>query len=156
MNQQARPGNGSRYALAVASPTRHDTLRPTQLDAPAGSGATSQLYRFADDPDDRDVQALPAEDALLPTLPHAPLLPVESIEDITHANRLALQAEMTQGKGTELAYPRQVDAYVNYLIANEGTIHAFPITATKVALYLEYATKRCKVSFHVVLLVPVS
>ncbi|KAF9493320.1 hypothetical protein BDN71DRAFT_1432574 [Pleurotus eryngii] len=102
---------------------------------------------FADDPD--DVQALPVEDNLLLALPHAPLS--ESIEDITHANHLALQAEMTQGKGTELVYPYQVNSYMNYLMSNDATllttvgpVQVFPITATKVALYLEYVTKQCK------------
>ncbi|KAF9496547.1 hypothetical protein BDN71DRAFT_1430146 [Pleurotus eryngii] len=129
-------------------------LHLMQLDTQgAGNRETpNQLYRFADDPD--NVQALPVEDTLLLMLPRMPL--PKSIEDITHANHLMLQAEMTQGKGTKLVYPCQVDAYMNYLIANEATIlstigpiHVFSITATKVALYLEYATKQCKNDVHI-------
>lgn len=125
MNEHARSWTGPRHALSAAT-------------VPA---APAPLYRFADDPD--DVQVIPTLDLVVPTLPSA--TPAQSIEDITHANRLALQAEMTQGKGTELAYPRQVDAYVNYMVINSPGVVAFPITAAKVALYLEYATKRCKV-----------
>ncbi|KAF9498755.1 hypothetical protein BDN71DRAFT_358114 [Pleurotus eryngii] len=61
---------------------------------------------------------------------------------------------MTQGKGTEAAYTRHVRDYVAFWDVDQAARAAndqsfsimpcFPITATKVAIYLAYATTRCK------------
>lgn len=78
-----------------------------------------------------------------------------TLEDISHNNHLAIQAEMTRRKGTELAYTRNLNDYLKFWDVDQATctasdpmyeyIPCFPITATKVAIYLAYATTQGKV-----------
>lgn len=70
-----------------------------------------------------------------------------TLEDISHNNRLAIQAEMTHGKN--------LNDYLKFWDVDQATrtendpmykyIPCFPITATKAAIYLAYATTRGKV-----------
>lgn len=124
--------------------------------------ATQHLYQFTDSSmefngDEEGVQPMTE----LP--PPAAAIPIpdsyEALEDISHNNRLALQAEMTRGKGTELAYARHLKDYIAFWDSDQVMraasdlayqyIPCFPITATKVAIYLAYATKRGKVRYFI-------
>ncbi|KAJ8523520.1 hypothetical protein ONZ45_g93 [Pleurotus djamor] len=74
------------------------------------------------------------------------------LEASTHEVRLSLQEDMARGKGTEIAYPRQLKEYEKFWLndalirrANDPAceiIEAHPITATKVAKFLEHETTR--------------
>jgi hypothetical protein len=77
------------------------------------------------------------------------------LDQQTHATRLALQEQMTAGKGTEAAYARHVKNYIEFWDAHQASrlqdnpmwvvMPAHPITATKVAVFLESESTRCKV-----------
>ena len=74
----------------------------------------------------------------------------------THAQRLALEDSMASETGTQTAYARHLKGYENWWINDQmkrmeadSTLHHIPphpITATKVALFLEFETVRPKVS----------
>ncbi|KAJ8456623.1 hypothetical protein ONZ45_g18649 [Pleurotus djamor] len=76
------------------------------------------------------------------------------LEASTHKVRLSLQEDMVRGKGTEIAYPRQLKEYEKFWLNDAITrrnndptcdvIDAHPITATKVAKFLEHETTRPK------------
>lgn len=81
---------------------------------------------------------------------------LSAMVDETHMNRLSLRAEMTAGKGTESAYLRHVKNYEKFMVADQAarvqhnplwtSVPAHPITATKVAAFLQHETTRTKVS----------
>ncbi|KAL4257053.1 hypothetical protein AB1N83_013839 [Pleurotus pulmonarius] len=119
----------------------------------------AQLYQFTNhttqfDSSDQVQQLSSSLVNLLPRLQPNPSASYASLEEESHANRLAVQADMTQGKGTEAAYGRHVKDYTIFWDDNQAmraatdpsyaVIPSFPITATKVAIYLAYATTRCK------------
>lgn len=73
----------------------------------------------------------------------------------THANRLAIAAQMTAGKGTESAYARHMKNYYEFWEADQAErlrldpfrkfVPPEPITIGNVALFLQYETTRTKV-----------
>jgi hypothetical protein len=75
----------------------------------------------------------------------------------TENRRLTMQEAMMDGKGTEEAYPRHVAAYEKWWGEDQQkrcqedptwiSIDAHPITAAKVAAFLEYESKRPQVCF---------
>jgi len=77
------------------------------------------------------------------------------IQHTAHLNRLALQKQMTEGKGTEDAYPRHVKNYETFWNQdqdrrvkenpNHCRISAHPIIGEKVAIFLEHERTRNKV-----------
>ena len=78
-----------------------------------------------------------------------------SIDMQAHLNRLALQTKLTEGKGTEDAYPRHIKNYENFWNAyqegevkknpNHRWVNAHPIIGAKVSLFLQYDSTRNKV-----------
>lgn len=80
----------------------------------------------------------------------------QALENTTHATRIALQDEIRDGNGTSRKYVTQTDAFFIWWKSDqerkrrEDTSHhcipSEPITATKVAFYLDYERKRPKVS----------
>ena len=78
------------------------------------------------------------------------------IQQAAHLNRLALQKQMTEGKGTEDAYPRHIKNYETFWAQdqdrrvkenpNHQWIDAHPIIGEKVAIFLEHERTRAKVS----------
>jgi len=77
------------------------------------------------------------------------------IQHSAHLNRLALQKQMTEGKGTEDAYPRHIKNYEAFWMKdqerrakenpNHCRISAHPIVGEKVAIFLEHERTRNKV-----------
>jgi len=72
------------------------------------------------------------------------------LEEQTHVYRLATQRALDSGKGTASAYSRHIKRYIQYWSESAvglqtPAIPVFPITATKVAKFLEYETTRNKV-----------
>jgi hypothetical protein len=78
------------------------------------------------------------------------------IDQETHANRLAIQAEVVAEKGTDPAYARHLRNYERFIVEDQAArlekdlgwpvMDPHPITAAKVALFLQYETTRPKVS----------
>ena len=78
-----------------------------------------------------------------------------------HASHLSRQSEYVSGKSTDQKYKNRVREYLEWWENDQAlqceaasknsaswvTIPAHPITATKVALYLDYVTKRPQVKF---------
>ena len=81
---------------------------------------------------------------------------LSALEEESHQTRLAIQASITSGKGTEVAYSRHVKNYEDWWVQDQGRrmsedsrwkeIPAHPITAAKVAIFLQYETTRPKVN----------
>ena len=81
---------------------------------------------------------------------------LSALEAESHQTRLAIQASITSGKGTEVAYSRHVKNYEDWWVQDQGRrmsedsqwkeIPAHPITAAKVAIFLRYETTRSKVN----------
>jgi hypothetical protein len=81
--------------------------------------------------------------------------PLTEIQHAAHLNRLALQKQMTEGKGTEDAYPRHVKNYELFWVQDQDRrarenpnhirISAHPIVGEKVAIFLEHERTRNKV-----------
>lgn len=81
--------------------------------------------------------------------------PLTDIQHAAHLNRLALQKQMTEGKGTEDAYPRHIKNYESFWAQdqdrrarenpNHHRISAHPIIGEKVAIFLEHERTRAKV-----------
>lgn len=79
----------------------------------------------------------------------------EALENATHATRITLQDEMRDGNGTSRKYVAQTDAFFIWWTSDQERKHredpshhcipSEPITATKVAFYLDYERKRPKV-----------
>lgn len=77
------------------------------------------------------------------------------LDDESHLNRLALQREMVEGKGTEEAYARHLKSYAAFWdmfqaqnMAKDPSwteVPAHPITAAKVAHFLQHEAQRNKV-----------
>jgi len=82
--------------------------------------------------------------------------PLTEIQHAAHLNRLALQKQMTEGKGTEDAYPRHVKNYETFWAQDQDRrarenpnhirISAHPIVGEKVAIFLEHERTRNKVA----------
>jgi len=78
------------------------------------------------------------------------------IQQAAHLNRLALQKQMTEGKGTEDAYPRHIKNYETFWAQdqdrrakenpNHQWIDAHPIIGEKVAIFLKHERTCAKVS----------
>jgi hypothetical protein len=74
----------------------------------------------------------------------------------THAGRLAIQNDVRSGKGTDPAYLRHLKNYEKFTEADQArrlaedptwkVLSPHPITVVKAATFLEYETKRPKVS----------
>jgi hypothetical protein len=89
-----------------------------------------------------------------------------SIDMQAHLNRLALQTKLTEGKGTEDAYPRHIKNYENFWNAyqegevkknlNHHWVNAHPIVGAKVSLFLQYEITRNKVCIRPYHSLPVS
>lgn len=83
-------------------------------------------------------------------------LSLEAMDDETHRNRLNVRAKMTADKGTNDAYQRHLKNYEHFMLKDQTmrrlnnplwrTIEAHPITATKVAAFLQHETTRLKVN----------
>ena len=81
--------------------------------------------------------------------------PLTDIQHSAHVNRLALQKQMMEGKGTEDAYPRHIKNYESFWAQdqdrrarenpNHHRISAHPIIGEKVAIFLEHERTRAKV-----------
>ncbi|KAJ8488942.1 hypothetical protein ONZ45_g13777 [Pleurotus djamor] len=109
---------------------------------PSEDGSDGQLYRFTGPPDEEispSAEATTLDDDLDLADPYLEL------EAQTHTRRLELRAEMISGKGTEVAYSRHLRNYEAFWASQAHlNILAMPITATKVAHYLEYESTRAK------------
>ena len=78
------------------------------------------------------------------------------MEQETHAGRLAIQQEVRSGKGTDPAYLRHLRNYEKFTEIDQAhrlskdptwkVLSPHPITVVKAATFLEYETKRPKVS----------
>ncbi|KAG6821905.1 hypothetical protein H0H92_000245, partial [Tricholoma furcatifolium] len=74
----------------------------------------------------------------------------------THGQRMLIRDSMKTGKGTELAYPRHVKNYVDFMVSDQAkraqedptwiAIPPFPITAQTVAAFLMMETTRMKLA----------
>ena len=81
---------------------------------------------------------------------------LSALEAESHQTRLAIQASITSGKGTEVAYSRHVKNYEDWWVQDQGQhmsedsqwkeIPAQSITAVKVAIFLWYETTQSKVN----------
>lgn len=130
--------------------TVNSTDPATTPDQPA-QGAT--LYVFKDS-DDASMQPKVIEIKVTDASTMQDSL--SAMVDETHVNRLSLREVMTAGKGTESAYLRHIKNYEKFMIADQAarvqqnplwtSVPAHPITATKVATFLQYETTRTKVS----------
>ena len=112
------------------------------------------------------------------SVPLSPRLPCTSgtvqdslqiLANEVHASHLSRQGEYVSGKSTDQKYKNRVREYLEWWendqvlrcedASKNGalwiTIPAHPITATKVALYLDYVTKRPQVSRVQVSLLPI-
>jgi hypothetical protein len=75
----------------------------------------------------------------------------------THAERLAIQEDVRSGKGTDPAYLRHLKNYEKFTELDQArriaedpnwkSLPPHPITVVKVATFMEYETKRCKVIY---------
>ncbi|KAF8057163.1 hypothetical protein FPV67DRAFT_576935 [Lyophyllum atratum] len=94
---------------------------------------------------------VPQQEALPPaSLQHQ----TDRLHQQTHQNRLALQEDMTSGKGTEEAYARHLKEYHAFWAEDQVRLcredpswvamDAQPITVIKAAIFLEYETTRWK------------
>jgi hypothetical protein len=82
----------------------------------------------------------------------------------THAERLAIQEDVRSGKGTDPAYLRHLKNYEKFTELDQArrfaedpnwkTLPPHPITVVKVATFMEYETKRCKVIYLQTLIFP--
>ncbi|KAF9497167.1 hypothetical protein BDN71DRAFT_1445214 [Pleurotus eryngii] len=91
--------SGCRHLHPSTSIASQPHSSPLRANIDAGTTSAAQLYRFCGDNDITEPLPFPP----IPILASNAIPDVaRSIEDITHANRLALQAEMTQRKGTEI------------------------------------------------------
>ena len=73
----------------------------------------------------------------------------------THAECLAIQEDVRSGKGTDPAYLQQLKNYEKFTELDQAcriaedpnwkSLPSHPITVVKVAIFMEYETKRCKV-----------
>ena len=87
-------------------------------------------------------------------------LPVSlaQLKDEAHANRLAIQRQLVEGKGTEEAYRRHVRNYLAFWSGFQDQkvsedpkwvrIPAHPIIGDKVAIFLQHETTRKKVRYN--------
>ncbi|KAF8071481.1 hypothetical protein FPV67DRAFT_1366564, partial [Lyophyllum atratum] len=70
----------------------------------------------------------------------------------THQNRLAVRANMTKDKATTDLYQRHLKNYEKFMARDQAmraqqnhlwkVVEAHPITATKVAMFMQYETTR--------------
>jgi hypothetical protein len=75
----------------------------------------------------------------------------------THTERLAIQEDVRSGKGTDPAYLRHLKNYEKFTELDQArriaedpnwkSLPSHPITVVKVAIFMEYETKRCKVIY---------
>lgn len=72
---------------------------------------------------------------------------LNELESQTYETSLHLKEGMSEGKGTAAAYRRHFQNYASFIAERHSNLPAIPITATKVALFLEIETKRPKVHF---------
>ncbi|PPQ70700.1 hypothetical protein CVT25_010617 [Psilocybe cyanescens] len=158
--------------LQMSGPTRRRLNSTVKKDHPPKRKRTrvdnsTILLASVDEPEVRDVD-FPGELTLLEESP-APqatssskntsktsILPpsLSPIKARAHLNRLALQADMDRGKGTESAYPRHVKSYLKFWEADQDElardnpgyqrIDPHPITGEKVAIFLQYEFTRNK------------
>lgn len=70
---------------------------------------------------------------------------LNELESRTYKTSLQLKEGMSEGKGTAAAYRRHFQNYASFIAEKHSNLYAIPITATKVALFLELETKRPKV-----------
>ena len=83
---------------------------------------------------------------------------LSKIKDQAHANRLTIQQQLIEGKGTEEAYTRHVKSYLSFWSSFQdqkikedpqwARIPAHPITGDKVAIFLQHETTRNKVCYY--------
>jgi len=88
------------------------------------------------------------------------------LKDEAHANRLAVQQRLVEGKGTEEAYGRHIKNYLVFWSSSQDRkveedpqwvrIPAHPIIGDKVAIFLQHETTRRKVRYHSDHLIPLA
>lgn len=140
---------------------------------PPGKGLIPPLHLLENtklhymDPDDPPIPRLPS-----PSLPSTASTAQDSVQVLAnevHASHLSRQSEYVSGKSTDKKYQNRVREYLEWwendqalrceVASRNGTlwipVPAQPITATKVALYLDYATTRPQVNqFSLLSIIP--
>ena len=163
--QNLSPQERRHITLSTSSPAarfRFQRARLPPVATPQDSEERVMLYSMHADSSGH-VSDVPTIPALVQTPGRSATNQMISMTQETHAQRLALEDSMASETGTQTAYARHLKRYETWWISDQTRrreadselefIPPHPITATKVALFLEYETVRPKVSksLHVIL-----
>ncbi len=150
-----------RRHIAILSPSpgrgfRFDRERPPPFTRQNTPAAPVMLYSMHTDPDGRSSDT-PTVPALIQSTGN-PMAQMFAMTQETHARCLALEDSMASETGTQVAYARHLKSYETWWNSDQSRrreedstldhIPPHPITATKVALFLEFETIRPKVSVY--------
>ncbi|KJA13262.1 hypothetical protein HYPSUDRAFT_59992 [Hypholoma sublateritium FD-334 SS-4] len=157
MGQNLSPQERQHIALSTSSPGKCFRFEGERQPPPSHQRTPVEpvmLYSMHTNSsgESSDVPTIPA--LIQPTGNATAVAQMLAIAQETHAQRLALEDSMVSETGTQTVYARQLKGYEKWWISDQTRrreedstleyISPHPITATKVALFLEFETARPK------------